>query len=67
MEPLASIKYPVTVRLRRKTFDSLLKLGKDQGLRLGPFLSHVAETVADCPPEKFHAAMASFGEEARRR
>jgi len=67
MEPLASIKYPVTVRLRRATHDSLLKLGKDQGLRLGPFLAHVGETIANCPPERFHAAMAAFAEEARRR
>ena len=67
MEPLATIKYPVTVRLRRQTFDDLLKLGKDQGLRLGPFLAHVSETLATCPPEKFHAAMAAFADEAKRR
>lgn len=67
MEPLATIRFPVTVRIRRTIHTELVKLGRDQGLRLGPFLSHIAETIVTCPPERFHAAMAAFAEEARRR
>jgi hypothetical protein len=55
------------MRVRRDTFDQLLKLGKEQGLRLGPFASHVMETISKCPPEKLHAALAAFAEEGKRR
>lgn len=67
MEPLAAIRIPVTARIRRDTHAQLLQLGKDQGLRKGPFLAHILETVSKCPAEKFHAAMSAFAEEAKRR
>ena len=55
------------VRVRRESYLELLKLASEQGLRVGPFLAHVVETLAQCPPEKFHAAMAEFLDESRRR
>lgn len=67
MKPLAQIRYPVMMRLRRDTVDKLRELAFQQGLRTGPFSVHVMETVCQCPPEKFHAALAAFLDEARRR
>jgi hypothetical protein len=55
------------MRLRRETKDSLDKLAKEQGLRVGPFSAHVMETIAKCPPEKLHAALAEFIRESQRR
>ncbi len=67
MQPIASIRYPVMMRLRRETKDALHQLARQQGLRDGPFAVHVMESVAQCPPERFHAAMAAFLDEATRR
>jgi len=55
------------MRLKRETFDGVKTLAGGQGLRTGPFATHVMETIAKCPPEKFHAAMAAFLDEATRR
>jgi len=67
MIPLAKVKVQVVARIRTETADSLNKLAKSQGMKLGPFIGHVGETVAKCPPEKFHAAMAEFLRESERR
>jgi len=67
MLPMAQIRYPVMMRLRRDTADKLRQLAFEQGLRTGPFAVHVMETIIQCPPEKFHAALAAFIEESRRR
>jgi hypothetical protein len=66
MKPLESILKPVMVRIRRETALQIHELAHEQGLRTGPFLSHVAETLAQCPPKKFHAAMAQFVHESQR-
>lgn len=66
MKPLESILKPVMVRIRRDTALAIHQLAHEQGLRTGPFLAHIAETVATCPPEKFHAAMAQFIHESKR-
>jgi hypothetical protein len=67
MLPLAQIRYPVMMRLRKETKETLEKLAREQGLRAGPFSTHVIETIAKCPPEKFHAALAEFIRESQRR
>ena len=67
MKPLESIRRPVMLRVQRDTYQQLHELAHAQGLRVGPFLTHVCETIALCPPEKFHAAMAEFLNESRRR
>ena len=54
------------IRIRRDTALQLLELAHEQGLRTGPFLAHVSETLAECPPRKFHAAMAQFIHESQR-
>ncbi len=55
------------MRLRRDTFSKLLLLGKQHGQRVGPFSVMLIETIAQCPPEKLHAALAEFSREAQRR
>jgi hypothetical protein len=55
------------LRVRRETALQIHQLAHCQGLRDGPFLAHVVESIALCPPEKFHAAMAEFLDESRRR
>jgi len=67
MQPMESIRYPVMMRVRRITLDNLRALSKAQGLRPGPFSVHVIESIAQCPPERFHAAMAAFLDEATKR
>ncbi|HUJ42079.1 MAG TPA: hypothetical protein VLW52_00605 [Opitutaceae bacterium] len=66
MKPLESVLKPVMVRIRRETALQILELAHAQGLRTGPFLAHIAETLAQCPPQKFHAAMAQFLHESQR-
>ena len=66
MKPLQSVLKPVMVRIRRDTALQVTDLAREQGLRTGPFLSHIAETLASCPPKKFHAAMAQFIHESQR-
>jgi hypothetical protein len=66
MQPLETILRPVMIRVRRETYLSLQQLARSQGLRTGPFLAHVAETLTGCPPDKFHSAMAQFQHESRR-
>lgn len=67
MKPLATIRYPVMMRLRKDTKQRLKELAAEQGLKEGPFSVHVMETISQCPAHKFHAALAAFAEEARRR
>jgi hypothetical protein len=67
MKPLAQVRYPVMLRLRKETFENMDNLAHAQGLKIGPFGVHVMETIAKCPPEKFHAALAAYLDEARRR
>jgi len=67
MEPLATIKVQIVSRVRRDTVKPLSDLAFAQGMKTGPFLAHVAESVAKCPPDKFHAAIAEFLKEAGRR
>lgn len=67
MLPLAVIKRQIVARVRRETVQPLTDLAFSLGMKPGPFLAHVAETIAVCPPEKFHAAMAEFRKEASRR
>jgi hypothetical protein len=55
------------MRLRKDTKKALDDLAFEQGLRIGPFAVNVMETIAKCPPEKFHSALAAFFEESRRR
>lgn len=66
-KPLAMVRVPVMMRLRRETERALRDLAHAQGLRAGPFAVHIMETITQCPPEKFHAAMAEFAREAARR
>jgi hypothetical protein len=54
------------MRLKLDTFDNVKALAGGQGLRTGPFATHVMETIGQCPPERFHAAMAAFLDEAKR-
>jgi len=67
MLPMSQIRYPVMMRLRKETKASLSELAREQGLKVGPFSVHVMETIAKCPPEKFHSALAAFFDESRRR
>jgi len=55
------------LRLRKETAKKLDDIAFEQGLRTGPFCMHVMETIALCPPEKFHAAMAAFLDETKAR
>ncbi|HVU33428.1 MAG TPA: hypothetical protein VHE61_08330 [Opitutaceae bacterium] len=57
----------MNLRLRKETFDKLDDLAFAQGLKAGPFSVHVMETITQCPPEKFHAALAAFLDEVRKR
>jgi len=66
MEPLSTIKRCVMMRLPRETEMALRELARYQGLRTGPFAVHVMQTIAQCPVEKFHAAMSEFQREAKR-
>ena len=66
MLPHARLRYPVIMRLKLDTFDNVKALAGGQGLRTGPFATHVMETIGQCPPERFHAAMAAFLDEAKR-
>jgi hypothetical protein len=67
MLPAAQLRVPVMLRLKKDTAEKLDDLAYEQGLRTGPFAVHVMETISRCPPEKFHAALAAFLEESRRR
>jgi hypothetical protein len=67
MQPLASIRYPIMMRVKRETMENLCTLARGQGLRVGPFSVHVMETISQCPPDRFHAAMAAFMDEINRR
>lgn len=67
MLPVAQLRYPVMMRLRKETKTALEGLAREQGLKVGPFSVHVMETIAKCPPEKFHAALAEFIRESQRR
>lgn len=67
MLPLAQLKKSVMLRLRRDTHKKLSDVAFEQGLLTGPFITHVCETIAQCPPEKFHAALAAFLEETKKR
>jgi len=67
MKPLELVKKPVMLRLRRETFTKLDNLAHKHGQRVGPFGVMLMETIADCPPEKLHAALAEFADEAKRR
>lgn len=67
MLPMSQIRYPVMMRLRKDTKAALEQLAREQGLKVGPFSVHVMETIAKCPPEKFHAALAEFLRESQRR
>ena len=55
MIPLANVRYPVMMRLRRDTLQKLNDLAFEQGLRTGPFSVHVMESICQCPPDRFHA------------
>ncbi len=67
MNTLKTIKHPVMIRIRRDTHEALILLSLEHGMKAGPFIAHVAESIAQCPKEKFHAAMSAFLEESRRR
>jgi len=67
MKPLEQVRVPVMMRLRRETYSNLLQLGKQHGQRVGPFSVMLMETIAKCPAEKLHAALAEFSDEAKRR
>jgi len=67
MIPLAAVKVQIVARVRRDTFQPLADLSQSLNMKPGPFLAHVAETLAVCPADKFHAAMAEFRKEASRR
>ena len=67
MLPMSMIRYPVMMRLRKDTKAALEELAREQGLKVGPFSVHVMETISKCPPEKFHASLAAFIDESRRR
>lgn len=67
MNTLKTIKHPVMVRIRRDTHMALIHLSLEHGMKAGPFVAHVMESVALCPKEKFHAAMTAFLEESKRR
>ena len=45
----------------------LSQLADAQGLRTGPFAVHVMQSIAQCPPENFHTAMAEFLRQASKR
>jgi len=67
MEPLSRIRYPIMMRVRRENMAKIVSLAVQQGLRAGPFCTHVMETIAQCPPERYHAAMAAFMDEVTKR
>jgi hypothetical protein len=67
MEPLATIKRAVMMRVRRDTFFALTTLARESGLRPGTFAAHIMESIVQCPPERLHSAMAAFLDEARRK
>ena len=63
----AELKHCVNMRLPKVTDLKLTRLAHSQGLRTGPFAVHVMQAIAECPPEKFHAAMSEFQREAAKR
>lgn len=67
MKPLEQVRKPVMLRLRRETYSSLSQLAHQHGQRIGPFGVMLMETIAKCPPEKLHAALAEFADESKRR
>jgi len=67
MKPLEQVRKPVMLRLRRETFSKLSALAHQHGQRVGPFGVMLMETIAQCPPDKLHAALAEFSDESRRR
>lgn len=67
MKPLEMVKKCVMLRLRRETWVKLDDLAHKHGQRVGPFSVMLMETIAKCPPEKLHAALAEFSDEAGRR
>lgn len=67
MQPLANVKVKVSSRVSRDAMTPLVALARSQGMKPGPFLAHVAESVSKCPAEKFHAAMAEFLRESAKR
>ena len=67
MLPASELKHPVMMRLPKETDLKLTQLARLHGLRTGPFCVHVMQTIAECPTEKFHAAMAEFLREAGKR
>ncbi len=67
MKPLETIRKPVMLRIRRDTFSKLRLLALEHGQRVGPFGVMIMETIASCPPEKLHAALAEFRDEMNRR
>jgi hypothetical protein len=67
MLPESELKRCVNMRLPKLTEINLSRLARTQGLRTGPFAVHVMQTIAECPPEKFHAAMSEFLREAGKR
>lgn len=67
MLPVSELKHCVMMRLPKETDLKLTQLARMQGLRTGPFAVHVMQTIAECPVEKFHAAMSEFLREAAKR
>lgn len=67
MLPESELKRCVNMRLPKLTELALGRLARAQGLRTGPFAVHVMQTIAQCPVEKFHAAMSEFQREAQKR
>lgn len=67
MIPFAVQRVQIVARVRRDTAKPLSDLAFALGMKTGPFLAHVAEALAVCPPDKFHAAIAEFRKEAARR
>lgn len=67
MISLPKSKVQIVARVRQETVEPLAALAKAQGLKVGPFLAHLAEVAARCPHDKFHAATAEFLKEAQRR
>lgn len=67
MITLPNRKIQIVARIRKETAEPLSDLARAQGLKVGPFLAHVAEIVSKCPADKFHAATAEFQREALKR
>ena len=67
MISIPKTKVQIVSRVRQETAGPLSELAKAHGLKVGPFLAHLAEIAAKCPHDKFHAATAEFLREAQRR